>query len=79
MVVAHHQAKDPEVEIKLEFNAIDAARLAAHPMLRAAPENQDLVSIYSTHPAKRCARLTFTSAFATSAAAGSRLSRLRAF
>src|SRR5262245_31097912 len=35
-----------EVEVKLEFDPADAARLAAHPLLRAAPQKQDLVSTY---------------------------------
>jgi inorganic triphosphatase YgiF len=50
MVVAHHQVQDREVEIKLEFDPADAARLAAHPLLCAGPQEQDLVSIYFDTP-----------------------------
>jgi inorganic triphosphatase YgiF len=50
MVVAHHQVQDREVEIKLEFDPADAARLAAHPLLCARPQEQDLVSIYFDTP-----------------------------
>lgn len=52
MVVAHHQAQDREVEIKLELDPADAARLAAHPLLRAAPQEQDLVSVYFDTPSE---------------------------
>lgn len=50
MVAAHHQTQAREVEIKLEFDPADAARLAAHPLLRAVPQEQDLVSIYFDTP-----------------------------
>jgi triphosphatase len=50
MVVAHHQVQDREVEIKLEFDPADAARLAAHPLLYSRPQEQDLVSIYFDTP-----------------------------
>jgi triphosphatase len=44
------QAQAREVEIKLEFDPANAARLAAHPLLSAAPQKQDLVSIYFDTP-----------------------------
>jgi hypothetical protein len=52
MVVAHQQAQDREVEIKLELDPADAARLAAHPLLRAAPQEQNLVSVYFDTPSE---------------------------
>src|SRR5262245_22445680 len=50
MVAHQHQARGREVEIKHEFDPTDAARLAAHPLLRAAPQVQNLVSIYFDTP-----------------------------
>ena len=50
LIATQQQAQAREVEIKLEFDPADAARLAAHPLLSAPPQKQDLVSIYFDTP-----------------------------
>src|SRR5262245_20493677 len=50
MVAHRHQTQWRELEIKLEFDPADAARLAAHPLLCAARQKQTLVSIYFDTP-----------------------------
>src|SRR5262245_701965 len=50
MVAHRHQTQWRELEIKLEFDPADAARLAAHPLLCAARQEQTLVSIYFDTP-----------------------------
>ena len=50
MVADQHQTQGREFEIKLEFDPADAARLVAHSLLRAAPQEQNLVSIYFDTP-----------------------------
>jgi inorganic triphosphatase YgiF len=49
-VATQQEAQGREVELKLEFDRADAARLAAHPLLKAAPQKQDLVSTYFDTP-----------------------------
>jgi inorganic triphosphatase YgiF len=50
VVVAGEWARGPrEIELKLEFDPADAARIASHPALEASltpPEEQELVSLY---------------------------------
>ena len=52
MVADQHQTQGREFEIKLEFDPADAARLVAHSLLRAAPQQQNLVSIYFDTPSE---------------------------
>jgi inorganic triphosphatase YgiF len=49
-IAAERALKGREVEIKLAFDPASAARLAAHPLLSAAPQKQDLVSVYFDTP-----------------------------
>jgi triphosphatase len=49
-IATERALKGREVEIKLAFDRADAARLAAHPLLSAAPQKQDLVSVYFDTP-----------------------------
>ena len=54
MVGAESAQGSKEVELKLEFDPADAAKIKSHPLLAAeslgAPEQQELVSIYFDTP-----------------------------
>ena len=54
MVGAGSAQETKEIELKLEFDPADAAKIKSHPLLAAnrlgAPEQQELVSIYFDTP-----------------------------
>ena len=70
--MARHSARQAkEIELKLEFDPADAARLASHPALRAGPapqEEHQLISTYFDTPDGACAKPASISVSARTAA-----------